>query len=51
MNPLLNKFIKDDQNGFIKARNTAYGIKLMFDVIVNANSKDISGAMLSVISC
>ena len=48
MYPLLTKLIKDDQNGLIKSRNIANDIKLMFDVIDYANSKNIFESVLSV---
>ena len=45
------KLIKDDQNGFRKGRNFADNIRLMFDVVDYANSKNISGSVLSVDLC
>ena len=46
--PLLTKLIRDDQNGFIKSKNVADKIRLMFNVIDYANNKNLSGAVLSV---
>ena len=46
--PLLTKLIEDDQNGFIKGRNAADNIRLMFNVIDYANNEDLSGAVLPV---
>ena len=44
----MTKLIKNDQNGFIKGRNIADDIRLMFNVIDYANNEDFSGAVLSV---
>ena len=46
--PLLTIRIKDDQNGFIKDKNVADNIRLMFNIIDYANNEDLSGAVLAV---
>ena len=44
----MTKLIVDDPNGFVKGRNVADNIRLMFNVIDYANNEDLSGAVLSV---
>ena len=45
---LLTKLFRDDQNGFIKDRNVADNIRLIFNVIDYADNENLSGVMLSV---
>ena len=47
-NKLLTKLFRDDQNGFIKDRNVADNIRLMFNAIDYADNEELSGEVFSV---
>ena len=46
--PFLPKLIHYDQNGFIKGRSIGDNIRLIFDIIEYAKTKNVPGAVLSI---
>ena len=48
---LLPKLVNYNQSGFIRGRNIGDNIRLMFDIIGNANRKKVPRAVLTIDLC